>query len=465
MHLYCFVLLYFYYFKILRHLNLLNTKMRFSTLLLFSLISFVSFSQEDIYSPDLAMESLPDSIYYPYSFQQPVKSSSRLLDSVYYLLYSPDQTSWENYQNISYDYNEQGKLTTINTSLWDSGLSIWAAYSKEERVYEDNNRLSNIVSSKWSAISANWELSSRREYYYNASSLLDHYLVFSWNVITSGWDSLSMYSYLFDGNNNLINYKRQYWLSDSSGFINDYQFLYEYADNKKSAMTRMKWDTSQHSWNNQNHSSYDYNADLLSSEIQSKWDNNTTDWVPSSLITYSYSDFDNPIEKKYQSWDGLQWNNVVKYEYSYNEQLQNTLIQYFIWDNSIWNVNTRYIYEYDLYEDLVSEESHNWKDNSWHYYDRLEYYYSAELSAGHPDPGKSIQVFPNPFRDALTIILAEKSTKVNIDIYSLAGIKLYSYSTYNSSFVIKLQNLPDGIYLLKISGSGFNYTGKIIRRK
>ena len=210
---------------------------------------------------------------------------------------------------------------------------------------------------------------------------MDHYMTFSWNETNQAWDTISKYSYDFDLLDNWTHYLRQYWNTDSSRFINDYQYIYEFENNKKTHFLQQKWDSAISAWINSNRSLYEYDqTGLFIGELQEIWDTNISDWNPSTLISFKYNDADQVIEKTYQSWTGTEWLNIVLYDYTYNENSQNIMIRYFLWDSSHsnWEVHNRYIYEYNEYKHLVLEEGHSWNSASglWDYVYRLEYYYS-----------------------------------------------------------------------------------------
>jgi cyanophycinase-like exopeptidase len=72
---------------------------------------------------------------------------------------------------------------------------------------------------------------------------------------------------------------------------------------------------------------------------------------------------------------------------------------------------------------------------------------------------ESVQMFPIPFRDHLTIKTNESS---QIKIYDLQGREIIS-STSESEFNIKTSSWSEGIYIVKIDNNGKSYSKKIIK--
>jgi len=437
-------------------------------LLFFTTISAFSSAQDRYLPADPYNAELPDSIYDPYPDLLKAKSALRLLDSVFYLLYESSISDWVNYNSSTHNYNNCGEAEVSYNRNWNSNLLQWDSISKAERSYNDNLLVSNTIS-EWSAQTESYAYNSKYEYYYDENFLLDHYIIFSWNSDHSKWDSVSKYLYLFDINKNLVNYKRQYWSPDASGFITDYQFVYEYLDNKRTGYTRQKWDLVNSIWLNQTHNGFDYNASgTINSELQSKWNNDLLSWEYSTMISYTYSENEKPVEKLYQSWTGSDWTNTVKYDYSYNENLQNYLINFFIWNNPEWEEKSRYLYQYDdIFGDLVSEEYHNMTTGSWHYVDRFEYYYSLhQVSVKDISGVGNLTVSPNPFSDQLFIRIRNMNLfPVHVEIYNLTGRKLYSKTISGDETELDLSYLQAGIYILRIGDNKHSYFRKVIKAR
>ena len=79
---------------------------------------------------------------------------------------------------------------------------------------------------------------------------------------------------------------------------------------------------------------------------------------------------------------------------------------------------------------------------------------------------KIVEVFPNPCDDYITINLSDKpALNCFIDIYDICGTKIVSGIKIKSQTTnISTQNIPNGIYILKISDNERIITAKIIKK-
>jgi len=73
-------------------------------------------------------------------------------------------------------------------------------------------------------------------------------------------------------------------------------------------------------------------------------------------------------------------------------------------------------------------------------------------------------IYPNPVTDKLNIV-TKNSTAVAVDIFSIAGVKVYSGKTEGQHTQINLSNLSSGIYMLQLSDGQNIVTSKIIKRE
>jgi hypothetical protein len=77
-------------------------------------------------------------------------------------------------------------------------------------------------------------------------------------------------------------------------------------------------------------------------------------------------------------------------------------------------------------------------------------------------------IFPNPFKDFLTISLKEvNNDEVLVTVYDIPGRMLFTdkyHMNGNGSFQINLEFLPNGLYLLRIESRETTITRKIIRQ-
>lgn len=84
------------------------------------------------------------------------------------------------------------------------------------------------------------------------------------------------------------------------------------------------------------------------------------------------------------------------------------------------------------------------------------------LSVTTPEKDVTFKVYPNP---ADNYVRVEASNSIDeITVYSIYGQSLNKYTPNNSNYQVGLENLPSGIYLLKVSSNNTEKTIKVIKR-
>ena len=77
---------------------------------------------------------------------------------------------------------------------------------------------------------------------------------------------------------------------------------------------------------------------------------------------------------------------------------------------------------------------------------------------------KNVSIYPNPVKDNLNINIKDFSGEVSIKIIDINGREVFNknINDFNTSNVLDLSAFSSGIYVLKLSGEGLNYSEKII---
>jgi hypothetical protein len=77
---------------------------------------------------------------------------------------------------------------------------------------------------------------------------------------------------------------------------------------------------------------------------------------------------------------------------------------------------------------------------------------------------KNVSIYPNPVKDNLNINIKDFSGEVSIKIIDINGREVFNknINNFNTSNVLDLTAFSSGIYVLKLSGEGLNYSEKII---
>jgi hypothetical protein len=77
---------------------------------------------------------------------------------------------------------------------------------------------------------------------------------------------------------------------------------------------------------------------------------------------------------------------------------------------------------------------------------------------------KNVSIYPNPVKDNLNINIKDFSDEVSVKIIDINGREVFNknINNFNTSNTLDLSSFSSGIYVLKLSGEGLNYTEKII---
>ena len=89
------------------------------------------------------------------------------------------------------------------------------------------------------------------------------------------------------------------------------------------------------------------------------------------------------------------------------------------------------------------------------------------LATGENTAGKSVSIYPNPAKNEFFLdIKGNTLGKVNVSIYDASG-KLVSSQKVDAAAkqAVNTQNLPNGLYVVKATGLGFEYSSKLLIKK
>ena len=79
---------------------------------------------------------------------------------------------------------------------------------------------------------------------------------------------------------------------------------------------------------------------------------------------------------------------------------------------------------------------------------------------------EKVQVYPNPTKGPLSIYVGGSDSKVDIQVRTLSGSEVYLNKyliDYRRMVALNLSDLPDGLYLITVTGSTVNSTHKIVK--
>ncbi len=184
-----------------------------------------------------------------------------------------------------------------------------------------------------------------------------------------------------------------------------------------------------------------------------------------------------PSETVYRLWDGADWNNDLRYTFTYDNA--NRLINKtsYSWLD-IWNPADLYSVFYDNNNNLQRISYQTWNDstNVWNSIATSNTFLWEQMTANEdeiaPDVALSISVYPNPFKEGISLNLNSKdNAPYEASIYNVKGQLIKQFSKQQSKSLVwdgkdnanKL--VGNGIYFIKVNQTGRSITQKLIHIK
>jgi hypothetical protein len=139
-----------------------------------------------------------------------------------------------------------------------------------------------------------------------------------------------------------------------------------------------------------------------------------------------------------------------------------------IWDRKIGGANNECVNDFILASDggyLMIGESNSFNDYNSMYIVKID-----SLGQGNytnpvetfPKINNELVVFPNPARDKVCVQLPYNDKNYTIEIYDLSGRKVFNQTSVSNQYFIDVNNLENGIYLLKVNYNSESYQSKLI---
>jgi hypothetical protein len=222
------------------------------------------------------------------------------------------------------------------------------------------------------------------------------------------------------------------------------------------------WDPNINDWTGyqKNEYAWDTSSNQIGVSYYS-WDPLTEKWIGMNKYEMSYDLYGNQILSVESLWnpDLNDWINQARHEYSYDSTGKQTLYAEYGWDpgESEWHGQLKEESTYDADGNLLSFARYACYDtynNTW-IMSMEEFYYRSDHETFPLNEKKIIKqpvnIFPNPFSDFTTVALPSEEIINSIELFDMSGRKVRIFENIPvSSFTLYRDNLPSGIYLLRI---------------
>jgi hypothetical protein len=333
----------------------------------------------------------------------PDSRTTNTLDAAGNVTYSLRETrqggSWTNLSDNTHTYDSDGNLIAMVLRGWDQGGQQWLNVNQTLLTYDVNGVLVSSDLNTWSG---------------------------------SSWENEAHTVFSYDNDGNKILEVQESW--NGSSFVN--AMLTDY--------------------------SYDMDGNLVE-VINSTWNDQSSDWDPVFRRTYSYLPSGKVEEDHLFTYENNAWVNLSRQVYTYDAGDVLLYSLYADWGASGWQTPTRYEYTFNpdgtLQEQVVKyfDEYLNFWINDY----RILFAYPAELGMEEHSDGLA-GVSPNPAVDQLHIAF-ETEMAGELVLTDLSGQTVLEEIFSGKEHSTAIEELPAGVYVLKIVCGGQTSTRKIIK--
>lgn len=356
--------------------------------------------------------------------------------------------SWVKSHRYTYTYNLTGKQTSYLYQQWVN--NAWRNLSRRMMTYNSNDDFLANTDEYWDTLTSTWILNGNQyNNTYNANfkktQMLQVY-VSNGVVIDS-----SRTTYTYNANNKEHSQLRQAWTSSSAGWYNQQIWYNVYNTNNQLDSTfnciwnpnTLVFDTSYlttYSFDSQGNTTANYNFQI-----------NGSNWENMSKQTYTFDANNNPTGNSYYNWNNTTstWLQMSQQIYTFNANNQSTHGLSLNYNSNLGMLVNSYqsTYTYDANDnpEYIISESWNLNTSSWQLSSKVRYFYNCGALGLEENTPLSVNCYPNPASQLVSIELTEESP---IEIYSISGIKMATFAS-QLNHQVDVSAYPEGIYLVK----------------
>ncbi len=481
----------------------MKTKVFLMTVFVFVTLLLSAQNKKDLFKERFSDEGRYAAYFQKYLFHfragSPVRLKNSFLDNdetkqaltrVNYFYRSFDTSDYFLGMQDNCYYDDSGRIMKEERYV-DNGEGDLIKYSKEETTYTEGQNWEKTQSA-WNEDEGQWEEKHKITFtselsdtgFCNQTTYYDH------GDTTENWEPKNRVSEIYTGtfgNAVLKGEKMDYWDNTNNDWKEQGLIEYEYdGDNHyASTITEYEKDNETGAWINVSKQENEINADgNLVGSVFYHWDGSLQEWVPEKQKVHFYVDgMDFPVETITNNYDNGNWVPSEKETYGLNEnhEITDVTISQYNEERGSWKEifkrTAEYNYDYD-YDQLIlpfeQDEWYNWfhhMANKFSYYTESErslelegyeeyYYTEMEVISGLTDKREeAADVFPNPFKDEIQIMLPDNNKELDVTIYDINGRVVFSNTVTNGSS-LNLSWLKSGFYFYKINGTA---QGKIVK--
>ena len=331
--------------------------------------------------------------------------------------------AWENRMQQLPFYDEEGRLKKQEIAHWNAELGVWEDQTKTEFNRDENGILLTRETYKWSQDESKWNGTIRASYTINEINKPSSVLTEVQDE--SGWYNQSIDEYAYDANGNLVERIRQRWDKHAISWILDRKFTYEIESDRTAGYTICFWDNQLGEWEPYKKSDYQYTQDKTLDQII------FDTWIDGEWKQHS-------VRKNIRDEKGV----INSMEVDLFEE-KTTLIQKY----------SHVDYQMTDFGKISESISKKWKSElaNWENLQRSTYYYSkdGEMLEDFTEPNKTLEIFPNPAVESLTIHSLPKGTMTILDAM---GKIVFEGVNNEEEIQLDVSKWEIGVYTVQVNG-------------
>ncbi|HPT15071.1 MAG TPA: T9SS type A sorting domain-containing protein [Bacteroidales bacterium] len=384
------------------------------------------------------------------------------------------------------------RLDSLIWQGWDDLQNEWIAYDREEYSYDAAGRNTRYIDSEWDDTAGEWIGYMKSDYSYNAAGDMTEEIQWDWNYEFSQWVKSLKYENTYTAGHDILLVTESYWEESSQEWAPEDKYDYTYGSNGKvSLIMRYYWDSGSEQWFLYNKVGYTYNGSgQLLQELGYYWDDGAGIWVEFDKVEYEYYGNGFIETVTYLTWNEAtsSWIPWWKDEFTPDASGNVDEMAEYYWDEDAgewigsyldkYSYNSAYAFDdlilpylvgdmaFDQFVHmpvLIDEQTWDEVSGAWVDSDKGTFYYSPQDITTIPHVTSStLQLFPNPAGESLTISWPEGNHEATLTLYNLTGRMVMSCEVGNNER-LDVSGLRSGSYYYILLTHNSTYSGKVIK--
>lgn len=349
------------------------------------------------------------------------------------------------------------QFNTMLSEEWEN--NAWVNAMKSTNTYDANGNLTSTLHQQWDADAGTWVNAINIVYTLNTDGTVKETLSQVWEE--NAWQDMQKTIYTYSPTKKSLTETTQMNLE---GIYMDWSKVTNTYNDKDSLETQLTQVVNLQTFQMTNNSldTYTYNTDGTENQVVSQdWNLETSAWVNSSRYTNTYDDAKKIISDLTETWVDNAWMNEFKSTYTYNgNQVQESLDQE--WETDKWVDVNKHTYSYTATNQLQQVVSQSWNMESSQWVNESRITFTFGSTGINPLTDQSLVVFPNPFRDQITIQSSVMKDQ-KIEIINSSGQVIKSFKTQGKALKMDLGNLENGMYIIRMNTPEYSKSTKVLK--